>query len=193
MDFVIYDTEYTTWDGALERKWLGKDEYKEIIQIGALKVGFPDFEVKNSLKIYIKPQKNPILSDYCKKLTGITQTQVENGVPFNQGLARFLHFSEGCLTGSYGNDCCVLSENALINHEDPLGVYGTYFINLAYWIKQFGKQTEGLNSGKLWQLVPQEERKFDKIREHDALNDCYSILEMLRYMHKLKFDLPFQK
>lgn len=117
----------------------------------------------------------------------------QNGVSFNQGLAQFLNFCNGCLSCSDGNDGCILSENALINREDPLGVYGAYFINLAYWIKQLGKQTEGLNSGKLWQLVPQEERKFDKIREHDTLNDCYSILEMLRYMHKLKFDLPFQK
>ncbi len=193
MDFVIYDTEYTTWEGAMARKWLGDNEYKEIIQIGALKVSFPDFTVQDSLKVYIKPQKNPMLSDYCKKLTGISQAEIDSGVMFTQGLSEFLRFCDGCLAGSYGNDGCVLSENALINREDPQGVYGAYFINLAYWVKQFGKQTEGLNSGKLWTLVPENERKFDKIREHDALNDCYSILEMLRYMHKLGYNLPFQK
>ena len=80
MDFVVYDTEYTTWEGAMARKWLGENEYKEVIQIGALKVSFPDFEVKDSLKIYIKPQKNPVLSDYCKRLTGITQAEIDNGV-----------------------------------------------------------------------------------------------------------------
>lgn len=193
MDFVIYDTEYTTWEGAMARKWLGDNEYKEIIQIGALKVSFPDFTVQDSLKVYIKPQKNPMLSDYCKKLTGISQAEIDSGVMFTQGLSEFLRFCDGCLAGSYGNDGCVLSENALINREDPQEVYGAYFINLAYWVKQFGKQTEGLNSGKLWTLVPENERKFDKIREHDALNDCYSILEMLRYMHKLGYSLPFQK
>lgn len=193
MDFVVYDTEYTTWEGAMARKWLGENEYKEVIQIGALKVSYPEFEVKDSFKIYVKPQKNPILSDYCKNLTGISQNEVDSGVPFSQALADFLRFSEGCLVGSYGNDGCVLSENALINREDPQGVYGAYFINLAYWVKQFGKQTAGLNSGKLWSLVPENERKFGKVSEHDALNDCYSIVEMLQYMHKLGYNLPFQK
>ena len=119
MDFVIYDTEYTTWEGAMARKWLGDNEYKEVIQIGALKVSFPEFEVKDCLKVYIKPQKNPLLSDYCKKLTGISQEQIDNGVPFKQGLAEFLSFADGCLAGSYGNDGCILSENALLNREDP--------------------------------------------------------------------------
>ena len=37
---VIYDLEFTTWPGALERNWLGKGEYREIIRIGAIIVDF---------------------------------------------------------------------------------------------------------------------------------------------------------
>jgi hypothetical protein len=40
-EVVIYDLEYTTWPGALERHWSGKDEYREIIRIGAISIDLP--------------------------------------------------------------------------------------------------------------------------------------------------------
>ena len=32
---VVYDLEYTAWEGSLERNWGGPNEDPEIIQIGA--------------------------------------------------------------------------------------------------------------------------------------------------------------
>ena len=190
MDFVIYDTEYTTWEGAMARHWYGKDEYKEIIQIGALKISYPEFKVVDSLSLFIKPQKNPILSDYCKNLTGITQQDIDNGLSFEQGLKRFLDFVGDNLVGSYGNDCCVMAENTALIKANPLTLYGANFINLRFWINNFNNDTAKINSGHLWNLVPLP-HIFNHTREHDALCDCYSIAEMLYYMHKQKFPLPF--
>ena len=36
--FIIFDTEYTAWEGSQERNWSDDDEYMELVQIGALKV-----------------------------------------------------------------------------------------------------------------------------------------------------------
>ena len=36
--FIIFDTEYTAWEGSQERNWSGDNEYMELVQIGALKV-----------------------------------------------------------------------------------------------------------------------------------------------------------
>ena len=34
--FIIFDTEFTAWEGSMERKWSGENEYKELIQISTL-------------------------------------------------------------------------------------------------------------------------------------------------------------
>ena len=30
--FVIYDTEYTAWEGSLARNWSGPNEHRELLQ-----------------------------------------------------------------------------------------------------------------------------------------------------------------
>lgn len=74
-NFILFDTEFTAWQGSQERNWSLCWEYKELISISALKV-----ENKNNKLIivdkftcYIKPRKNVLLSDYIINLTGITQ------------------------------------------------------------------------------------------------------------------------
>ena len=36
--FIILDTEYTSWKGSQERNWSRKNEYKELVQIAAIKI-----------------------------------------------------------------------------------------------------------------------------------------------------------
>lgn len=193
MQFVIFDLEYTTWQGAQDRHWMGDGEYKEIIEIGALKINFPDFTVVDKFNIYIRPVKNPILSAYCKELTGITQDQIDQGVPFAIGYEKFLKFCTDCLITSYGNDVCILAENLILTNTDPLILYGTNspsFLNLNFWISQINKNIGKSNSGSLWKYVTTTNH-FSHNKEHNAIDDCYSILEVLFYMYKQNIYLPF--
>lgn len=41
---------------------------------------------------YIKPTKIPILTDFCKTLTGITQEQVDSGIILEEALMRFENY-----------------------------------------------------------------------------------------------------
>ena len=75
MEFILYDTEYTSWPDSQKNNWSDPNEYREIVQIGGLKIS--DGEVIDQLNIYIKPKKNPALSNYFTRLTGITQEKVE--------------------------------------------------------------------------------------------------------------------
>ena len=77
--FIIFDTEYTAWEGSQERNWSGVNEYMELVQIGALKVVKTSRTIKivKKFNIYIKPKKNPELSEYFINLTGITQNMVD--------------------------------------------------------------------------------------------------------------------
>jgi hypothetical protein len=70
-EFILWDTEYTSWKGSQERNWKKTKksditEYKELVMIGAIKVKKIGNTLKiiDNKKIYIKPTYNPILSDY---------------------------------------------------------------------------------------------------------------------------------
>ena len=56
MKIVIYDTEYTTWKGALERNWSGPNEYRELVKLSAIKI-----EIKDNIKIIDIFDKSKIL------------------------------------------------------------------------------------------------------------------------------------
>ncbi|NXA38495.1 ERI2 exoribonuclease, partial [Eudromia elegans] len=47
-------------------------------------------EVEAEFHSYVQPQEHPLLSEFCTELTGITQSQVEEGVPLNICLSQFL-------------------------------------------------------------------------------------------------------
>ena len=36
--FVFYDTEYTSWEGAMQRNWSGPNEHRELVQLSAIRV-----------------------------------------------------------------------------------------------------------------------------------------------------------
>ena len=50
-EYIVFDTEYTSWSDSQKTNWTGANEYKEIVQIGGLKIS--DGEVIDQLNIYI--------------------------------------------------------------------------------------------------------------------------------------------
>ncbi|KAM8878602.1 ERI1 exoribonuclease 2 isoform 2-T2 [Spinachia spinachia] len=46
-------------------------------------------EIQSEFHSYVQPQERPILSEFCTELTGITQAQVEAGIPLPICLSRF--------------------------------------------------------------------------------------------------------
>ncbi|NXG56435.1 ERI2 exoribonuclease, partial [Hemiprocne comata] len=47
-------------------------------------------EIEAEFHTYVQPHEHPILSEFCTKLTGITQNQVDEGIPLNICLSQFL-------------------------------------------------------------------------------------------------------
>lgn len=193
MELIIFDTEYTTWEGAQDRRWLGKNEYKEIIQISAIKVDWPSADILDKLVLTIKPAINAVLSDYCKSLTNITQDEVDKGVRFQVALSDFLCFCGGCLTISYGNDVGIIGENIVLTKTDPLNFYSKQspcFLNIQYWLSLSSNSSLSLNSGKLWEVFGGK-RHNDFLHEHNSLSDCLSILQSLKHLQQKGYVLPF--
>lgn len=75
MNYIIFDLEASCW--------LGRPPHgiNEVIEIGAVKVN--DYnEVVSIFSKFIKPTVNPVLSDFCKRLTSISQEDVDRTKTF---------------------------------------------------------------------------------------------------------------
>lgn len=80
MNYIILDLE-----GSCDNKGVFTNE---IIEIGAVKLD-NDLKLISEFQVFIKPIINPILTDFCKELTSIAQSDVDNAVGFKEGLDSF--------------------------------------------------------------------------------------------------------
>ena len=185
--FILYDTEFTCWEGSMERNWTGKDEHREIIQIGALKIN-NSFEIIEKLDICIKPSINNQLSEYCKNLTNIEQRNIDNACSFSEGLSIFNKFCESgkIKCWSWGNDMDVVLENVKLNGLLLPFDYETGQ-NLQDLFKVEKIEYGNINSGGLAKYLGLT-IDIDGLTEHDANYDTYSL-----YLSINKFKENFQK
>lgn len=64
------------------------DYHHEIIEFPMVLINTHTLEIVDSYQEYVKPELNPQLSDFCVKLTGITQKMVDEADPFPDVLQR---------------------------------------------------------------------------------------------------------
>jgi 3'-5' exoribonuclease 1 len=75
--YLIIDLEATCSDcGEVPR-----DEM-EIIEIGAVMLNARSLEIDSEFQAFIRPMRHPKLTDFCAKLTSITQAEVDAASPF---------------------------------------------------------------------------------------------------------------
>ena len=176
---IIFDLEFTAWEGSLARHWLGPGEFKEVVQIGAVRLG-DDFAIEECFGCLVRPRFNPRLSDYFESLTGISNDRLAGeGVDFESALRRFLAFAGGGLTAAFGRDDWVLEENIRLNGLKNIPSLPP-FLNLRGWFDAQGFDTNRLHSCDVGPLlgVPFEGR------EHDALCDARSIAAGIKVLVK---------
>ncbi|XP_061626559.1 ERI1 exoribonuclease 2 [Phyllopteryx taeniolatus] len=91
---IVIDFESTCWREK-------NNPTQEIIEFPAVLLDTSTGEIESEFHSYVQPQERPILSAFCTELTGITQTQVEAGVPLRICLSQFgrwlqkLHLEKG--------------------------------------------------------------------------------------------------
>jgi len=88
MDLIVTDFEATCWDKAdyKHNEYAELVSLQEIIEIGCCVVDSYTCAISRRFSIIVKPVKYPILSDFCKNLTGITQDEVDCGLLFSEAL-----------------------------------------------------------------------------------------------------------
>ncbi|KAG0257676.1 hypothetical protein BG011_003837 [Mortierella polycephala] len=61
----------------------------EVIEFPVVLLDGSSLEIVNEFHSYVRPTNRPILSDFCKELTGITQETIDNAPTFTEVLALF--------------------------------------------------------------------------------------------------------
>ena len=85
MNFIIYDLEATCW----ETKTESNGKAQEIIEIGGLKINEYG-EIMSRFESFVRPTIYPQLSDFCQRLTTITQVDVNQADTFPVVIEDFL-------------------------------------------------------------------------------------------------------
>ncbi|GHJ35983.1 exonuclease domain-containing protein [Streptomyces sp. TS71-3] len=190
--FVVFDLEFTTWPGALEQDWAEPGQLREIVQIGALRLG-DDYSVLEEYEALVRPAANPRLSPYFTDLTGIDQATLDReGLPPAQAIGDFLGFCQGQAVLSYGNDMVVLGENVGWIRARGEQVKNSYlaanFLNVRPWLNTVAPATAPVNVGRLWKVLGLPKPAAGA--EHSALFDCYSFAAALRHLRATGISLP---
>lgn len=116
MRFIIYDLEATCWMGR------PPGGISEVIEVGAIMIDPLGQEI-GSFNKFIRPHINPELSSFCKKLTSITQDQVDRSEKFPEVIEKFQDWiginEEDYVLGSWGKfDKDILKVNCALHQLD---------------------------------------------------------------------------
>lgn len=194
--FVIFDTEYTSWEGCNKNGWdADKGQYKELVQIGAVKVKrssvLPTYNKNVDIKNYfsadtliqnIKPQINPTLSDYFINLTGIKQSDVDNAPKFKNAIEKFFDWCEDFPIYSYGADNQIVQLNIdMYALSDQIDLSDKIFYNLREILREKGFPVNEYTSGTLTKYFGVEPTH----PAHNALADTQTILDFLNLIHSV--------
>jgi inhibitor of KinA sporulation pathway (predicted exonuclease) len=172
---VVYDLEFTAWDGSMTRRWLEPGEFKEVIQIGAVKVT-SDFSPIERFEVLVRPRINPILSDYIQRLTGVTNEAVAaRGLDFAEAFERFVAFAGPLPLIAFGRDDLILHHN--------IRLYGwkaapamPRVVDIRRWLINNGIDVKGMHA---CDVGPAAGVPFDG-QTHDGLADALSVAAGIR-------------
>ncbi|OHA09436.1 MAG: hypothetical protein A3A44_03625 [Candidatus Sungbacteria bacterium RIFCSPLOWO2_01_FULL_60_25] len=176
--FILFDTEFTAWEGSQERKWSGPNEHREIVEIGAIRVNGATLTEGEVFDVFVKPVRNPTLPAFFIKLTGITQEMIErDGIDFPSAINRFAEWSGELPLASWGNDPMVLAENCHLA-AIPFPFRPERFFDIRTVFGAGGIRADQYYSSTIVRAFGKEPER----RGHSGLNDSRTILDGLRLL-----------
>jgi inhibitor of KinA sporulation pathway (predicted exonuclease) len=168
---TVFDLEYTAWAGSLAQSWLTPGQFREVVQIGAVRLDANSFAVLEEFDVLVRPRFNAGLSPYFENLTGITNAELQKGgVDFTQAYDRFIAFAGDGPIAAFGHDEQVLAENLrlyAIRDARPLPL----FYDLRGWFAVQGVDPRGRHS---CDIAPALGLAVSG-RDHNALDDAKSL------------------
>jgi inhibitor of KinA sporulation pathway (predicted exonuclease) len=175
---TVFDLEFTAWECSMAGNWLRPGEFKEVVQIGAVRLDGVDLRVLDEFEVLVRPRINARLSPYFENLTGITNGLLaKRGLDFAQAYERFADFAGDGPLWAFGRDDLVLEENIRL-----YGLKGLKplcpFQDLRSWFAEQGIDPRGLHS---CDIGPKLGAPFVG-RSHNALDDARSVAGAMAIM-----------
>ena len=172
---VVYDLEFTAWEGSMANHWLRPGEFQEVVQIGALKVD-AEFATGETFDVLVRPRLNPVLSSYLERLTGITNEEVRaRGVDFVQAYREFVAFAGDLPIIAFGRDDLVFANNLRLYGMTDLPPLPPY-LNIIPWMAEQGIEMRGLHA---CDAGPAAGVPFGG-HKHNAVDDALSVASGIR-------------
>lgn len=178
-EIVIFDTEYTTWEGSRERGWSKPDEHRELVQIAAVRVSLATGVVTEEFSEFVRPRINSQLSGFFTALTVITQAEIDaSGKDFAAVYTDFRSWVDTVPVYSYGSskasDGEILAENIAL-YELDLPYNDEQYHNLRPVFADAGIAVERYSSGELYQAFGLALSG----QVHNAMHDVRSLTQSL--------------
>lgn len=167
----------------LEATCTNQDEFPreemETIEIGA--VMLKDNKIVDQFQCFIKPEINPILTDFCTELTTIKQSDVESAKDFKTCMTDFLNWiakasnNNNYLFYSWG----AFDKNILLRQCIQHKVDGRTLINSHRNAKEiFGKDNNLKRAPGVSKALSLKNMKFEGT-QHRALDDAINISKLV--------------
>jgi inhibitor of KinA sporulation pathway (predicted exonuclease) len=153
----------------------------EIIEIGAVLLDSENKTV-STFQTFVKPTVHPLLTDFCKELTTITQDQVDTAPSFNIAMTSFLNWVHEYVIVfydfySWGDfDKNIISRQAKqLNYKNPkLDVLLSNHFNL----KQIFADRNGVKPMGVSSALKFKGLKFEN-QQHRAIYDAINIAKLI--------------
>ncbi len=172
MHYITLDLE---WNQAYAQKALAVQKQLrcrlrgEVIQIGAVKLD-KNLNICGSYQVIVKPQHFKKIHRHVAELTGISQEQMDMGIPLPEAVERFKNWcGEDFAFLTWGpDDIPMLKENFNIHKLESEWLETTYDLQLI-----FNRQTENNSKQRSLEYAMEFYSIPQNLPAHDALNDAY--------------------
>ena len=169
-DFVIFDMEWNMGYQPRTFQYQGVEQTLrgEIIQIGAVKLR--DGQTVDRFSLTMKPRIFPRLHHHVAKVTGLTQAQLDAGVPIKEGQRRFAEWcGPDTALGEWGqDDVPVLKQNLVLCGLDETWPHKWYDLQRVFTSQRPRQEGEGMTLEAVVERlgIPKNDAF------HDALSDA---------------------
>lgn len=180
VNYIIYDLEAACWLGRPPKG------INEIIEIGAVRINEYG-EILSTYESFVKPTLSPRLSGFCKKLTSISQEQIDTARDFPRVIQEFKEW-----TGMYESDFYLCSwgsnDKKLFYDECMVHKLESEWTEKCENLKtQYDIFKQGKVKGNLKKIVLQEGFEFTGI-QHRAISDAENLAKVfLKYFDEWAF------
>jgi len=181
MFLLIMDLEATCFGGTWE--W----EPQEIIEFPAILIGREDYETISIFHHYVRPTQRPLLSDFCKNLTGIAQETVDASLEFPKVLKLFQEWTKS--NGIHPGNCILTTsvswdvKRAIPNACAAIDRQILEILDLKFTRHANLKKICQLKTGTLPATIPHMMSTIGlefKGKEHSGLSDTKNLVEVIR-------------